>query len=412
MRFNAAMGLVGLAAFSLLYSTQTLLPQLSDDFAVSPTLASLSVSVTTGSLALLVVPVTTIGRRTSRVRLMRSGLLVAVALTLASSWAPTYPSLLVLRALTGAALAAVIAVAMSHVAAEVPPYALATAMGLYVAGNALGGVGGRLVTAAVVDVAGWRWAVAVLAVLAGLVTLAFWVLLPAATSGTGRRVGSRDVRDAPVLVGMRRLLGDPAVLAVLVLTFVLMGGFVATYNYLTYRLTTDPFGLPTAVVGLVFLAYLAGTLTSAGAGWAADRVGRPVVLLSSIVVMGAGLALTLPDRVLAVVSGLLVLTAGFFGAHSVASGWAPVVGRAAPAQASALYVLAYYAGSSVFGTLTGLAWHTGGWPAAAAAVGALVATGAAAATALVSLMRGRARRQSSARGTPAVSSGDGTGNGG
>ncbi|MCW2817819.1 MAG: ynfM, partial [Marmoricola sp.] len=57
----------------------------------------------------------------------------------------------------------------------------------------------------------------------------------------------------------------------------------------------------------------------------AVRVGRAPVLLGSTLVMGAGLALTLPDRLWLVVVGLVVLTAGFFAAHATASGWAPVV---------------------------------------------------------------------------------------
>ena len=127
-----------------------------------------------------------------------------------------------------------------------------------------------------------------------------------------------------------------AVVAVLLLPFVLMGGFVATYNYLSFRLAAAPFDLPAAVVGLVFLAYLAGTVSSAVAGRAAQRYGRARVLALGVVVMGLGLALTLPDRLPLVVAGLVVLTAGFFAAHAVASGWAPVLGAAAPARVQAV----------------------------------------------------------------------------
>jgi len=100
-------------------------------------------------------------------------------------------------------------------------------------------------------------------------------------------------------------------------------------------------------------------------------------------VMGAGLAITLPDQIVLVVVGLVVLTAGFFGAHSIASGWAPVLGGQHGTRASGLYVGSYYAGSSIFGAVVGLAWAAGGWGATAAAVGALVVVGLAAATLLV-----------------------------
>lgn len=372
-RLNLAMGLAGLAAFGMLYTTQPLLPELSEAFDVGPTTASLTLSVCTGLLALLVVPATALGRRWGRPRTMGVALLLAAVLTLLSAAAPTFAVLLVLRALTGAALAAVVGVAMGHVGVEVHASGLATAMGLYVAGNSLGGVGGRLITSAVVDVSSWRWAMAALGLAALAATAGFWRLLPAGTA-----------YDVPVPSGQRTrayrdLLTDPSVLAVLLVPFVLMGGFVATYNYLAFRLTAAPFSLPAAVVGLVFVTYLSGTMSSALAGRAADRVGRARVLVGSVVVMGAGLAITLPDHLGLLVVGLLVLTAGFFGAHSVASGWAPVVGRRHPSQASALYVCAYYVGSSIFGALVGLSWRAGAWPATAASIGALVLVGLVAA---------------------------------
>ena len=372
-RLNLAMGLAGLAAFGMLYTTQPLLPELSDAFDVGPTTASLTLSVCTGLLALLVVPATALGRRWGRPRTMGVALLVAAVLTLLSALAPTFAVLLVLRALTGAALAAVVGVAMGHVGVEVHASGLATAMGLYVAGNSLGGVGGRLITSVVVDLTSWRWAMAVLGLAALAATAGFWRLLPDATSHDAT---SYDARAEPTRPRANRdLLTDPAMLAVLLIPFVLMGGFVATYNYLAFRLTAAPFSLPVAVVGLVFVTYLSGTVSSALAGRAAGRVGRGRVLVGSVVVMGAGLALTLPDHLVLVVAGLLVLTAGFFAAHSVASGWAPVVGGRHPSQASALYVCSYYVGSSIFGALVGLSWRAGAWPATAASVGALVLVG-------------------------------------
>lgn len=380
-RLNAAMGAAGLAAFGMLYATQPLLPELGADFGVDPTRASLTISVTTGALALLVIPATAVGIRVGRARTIRIGLLVATALTLLSALAPSYDVLLALRALTGAALAAVVSVAMGHVAAEVHPSGLATAMGLYIAGNSLGGVGGRLVTSAVVDLSSWRWAVAALGVCALLATAVFWRLLPPSVALAEQQPDTDG--PTPTRGALARLLVDPSMLAVLVVPFVLMGGFVATYNFLTYRLREAPFDLPSSVLGLVFLAYLAGTVSSAVAGRAADAVGRPRVLLVSILVMAIGIAISLPDWLPTVVAGLVIFTAGFFGAHSTASGWAPVVGRSSPSQASALYVCSYYAGSSVFGALVGLSWRTGGWPATTASVGALVGVGLLAALVVV-----------------------------
>jgi len=71
---------------------------------------------------------------------------------------------------------------------------------------------------------------------------------------------------------------------------------------------------------------------------------------------------------------LLVATAGFFAGHAVASGWTgaeAIIGRA---QASSLYNLFYYAGSSLFGWLGGVFFVSWGWPGTAAMIAFLALT--------------------------------------
>ncbi|WP_299052992.1 MFS transporter [uncultured Nocardioides sp.] len=365
-RLNAAMVCAGLAAFGILYSSQPLLPALSADFGIGAETASLSVSAATGAVALAVVPATALAVRLGPVRAMRGALVVATVLTALGALAPTYGVLVGARGAAGLALAAIVAVAMSHVGTQVHPAGLGAAMGMYVAGNSIGGVTGRLVGSAVVDLAGWRWATLAVAVLAALTTALFWWALPAAVPTPARPP------DAPAAASTLRLLRDPSVLALVAVPFLVMGGFVGVYNFLTYRLQSAPFSLPAALAGLVFLAYLVGTVTSTWAGRLADTYGRAPVLLAGVVVMGLGVALTLPDVLGLVVLGVLVLTGGFFAAHATASGWTQVVGGERPDRASALYVMAYYGGSSVLGALLGLAWESAAWPGVAAGVGALV----------------------------------------
>ncbi|WP_167880558.1 MFS transporter [Nocardioides guangzhouensis] len=371
-RFNAAMVLAGLAGFGILYAAQPVLPLIGHEFGVSPARASLAVSASTGALAVAVVPAAAVAARWGRVRTMRAGLVAAVLLTALAAVAPTYAVLVVLRVLAGAALAGVVAVAMGHVGSEMHPAGLGSAMGLFVAGNSLGGVSGRLLGAAVADLASWRVAFAVLAACALAITVAFWRLLPDPVAD--HRAQDRG-RTRWVEVARR-----PGLLSLLSIPFLLMGGFVAVYNYLGFRLVADPFSLPLAVAGLVFLAYLAGTVSAAVAGRLADAFGRPPVLVGSVVVSAAGLALTLPDRLPLVVAGLVVYTAGFFGAHATASGWVPVVAGPYAGVGAAAYVCSYYAGSSVFGAALGVAWTGSGWAGVAGSVGVLTLLGLAAAT--------------------------------
>jgi MFS transporter, YNFM family, putative membrane transport protein len=82
------------------------------------------------------------------------------------------------------------------------------------------------------------------------------------------------------------------------------------------------------------------------------------------------------------------MTAGFFAAHSVASGWVGGRARVAPAQASALYLCLYYIGSSIAGSVGGVFYARAAWPGTVIFVLALLALALASAVSL----RTRARR--------------------
>ncbi|HYH32284.1 MAG TPA: MFS transporter, partial [Pseudonocardia sp.] len=254
---------------------------------------------------------------------------------------------------------------------EVAPRWLGGALGLLIAGNTIGGLSGRLVAGAVTDLAGWRVALAVIGGLSLVCTVAFRLLLPPALAPAPPRVRLRGLA-APLAAQLR----DPGLRCLFGIAFLLMGAFVTVYNYLGFRLLAPPFGLPAALVGLVFLGYLAGTWASTGAGRLGDRWGRRRVLWAAVVLAVAGAWVTLPDRLPVVLAGLLVVTVGFFAAHSLASSW---VGRRAsmlpdgsPAVASSLYLFAYYLGSSVGGAAGGIAYDVGGWPAVVLYVTALL----------------------------------------
>ena len=170
-----------------------------------------------------------------------------------------------------------------------------------------------------------------------------------------------------------RHLRDPDVRRLCLSSFVLMAAFVTVYNFLGYRLLEDPFGLSPLLVGLVFVTYLAGTTSAPVAGRLGDRFGRRLVLLAGVgLTLGAAL-LTLVEVLAAVLTGLVLFTVGFFVAHTSASGMVGNRARVGRAQASALYLLAYYAGSSIGGWLGGFSYEGGGWPAVVAYVAGLLA---------------------------------------
>lgn len=366
-RFNLAMFLAGLATFALVYAPQPVLPRLSAAYHLSPAGASLMIAATTAALAVAVIPMASLAEVVGRKPVMVAGVMTAAALGVVAGASPGYGWLLAARAMEGVALAGVAASAMAHLSEEIEPYATGRAMGLYIGGNAIGGLSGRLIMGGATDLAGWRWGMATVGLFSVICAAGFAWLLPRAEA-----FRPRPARPRALAASVAGHLRSVPLLRLYLTAFALMGGTVTVYNYLGYRLAAPPFELPSSVIGLIFLCYIAGTVSSAIAGRLCDRYGRRPIATVSALLAVAGVATTLAGSLIAVVAGLIVFTAGFFACHAVASGWVGQLATTARAQASAIYMLTYYLGSSVAGTTGGLAYARAGWPATVAFVGALM----------------------------------------
>lgn len=355
-RITLALFAAGMATFVAMYGAQAVLPALSTQFSVGPAAAALAVSATTGMLALAIIPASVLSERFGRVPVMATSAVLSALVGVAVGFAGSLWLLVLLRALQGVLLAGVPATAMAYLAEEVHPGDLGAAMGRYIAGTTIGGLCGRVFSGLVLDVASWRWALEVVAVVA----LAFSLLF-VQTAPPSRRFHAQPVGLRTTTANIIEHLRNPGLLALFGSAFLLMGGFVSVYNTLGYRTLAAPFNLSQTVVGLLFLMYLSGTVASALAGRLADRFGRGQVLLACEVIGLAGLVLSLVDHLLAVLVGILVFTAGFFAAHAVASGSVGLLATDHRAEASSTYMCLYYVGSSVLGALAGLAFSHGGW---------------------------------------------------
>lgn len=380
----------GIATFAQLYSPQSVLPQIADDLQVGPATAALTVSAATLGLATAVIPWSLVADRIGRVPAMAVGIITATVLGIVAPLSDGITVLLVLRFAEGLALGAVPAVALVYLSEEVARRHAAAAAGSYIAGTTVGGLSGRIVCGLLAEVSDWRVGVVAAAGLCALSAGLFLWLVPRAR---GFVPGRRHADPGPgVVARLLEPLRSPRLLALYAQGFLLMGAFVAVYNYLGFHLTESPFGLPPWLVTLLFLAYLAGTFSSPLGGRLASSTGRYPVLLGSIAVMCAGALLMLAPLAGPVLAGLLLFTAGFFGAHAVASGWTPAAASpTSRSQASSLYYFAYYAGSSLFGWVLGIVFGRASWGSFIVVIaGMCIAAAAAAASALRTDASGKA----------------------
>jgi YNFM family putative membrane transporter len=352
--------------FAAMYSSQAILPELASDFDVTPSQAGLTISVVVLAVALagwIWGPLSDrFGRRRSL--LLASGLLVVPSL--AAAVAPTFTTLLVLRALQGACMPGLLTVGIPYVAEVYVPGLGGRAMGYYTIALVGGGVVGRVGVGLVTSVAGWRIAFALVA------------LLPLA----GVILMRRHLPEAPVpeRSGDRRVarqLANPAVLVPAITACAFFFTFVGVFSYASFRLQEPPFGFGAAATSLVFSLWALGAI-GPSAGRLADRLGWRRVALAGIGLAATGLALTLPSTPVTLLPGLAVLTLGMFTGVTAAQLGLAEAGPSDRGVASAIYFSFYYGAGALAGFIPGLGWEQWGWPGVIAITAPALAAGAGA----------------------------------
>jgi YNFM family putative membrane transporter len=358
--------LVGAAAmFATMYSTQAILPRLGEEFGVSPAQTGLSISVVLIAIAAASWVWGLVSDRYGRKRSLTLASVLLAVPTLAVALAPSFPLLLVFRALQGLCMPGLLIVGVPYVAEVFTPALGGRAMGLYVAALVAGGVVARVGVGLMTAAVGWRLALGVL------------VLFPLA----GALVMRRALPEAPVpsrSPGAARAVLDqlrnPRVLRPALVASALFFAFVTVFSYATFRLEEPPFDYGTGAVSLVFLLWALGAV-GPPAGRLADRLGWRRVALLGVCSAAAGVLLSLPALIGTLVPALALVIGGMFVAVTSAQLGLSEAGEVDRGVASAVYFTLYYVAGAAAGFLPGLAWERWEWPGVAACAGGALALG-------------------------------------
>jgi len=356
-RLMAGLFFAGVATFAQLYSPQGLLPLIAVDLHTTADQTALLVSASTIGLALAVIPWSFVGDRLGRKPAMTISIIAACVFGIGATLSPTFEAILVFRVFEGVALGGVPALAMAYLNEEVHPLSAGRSAGTFIAGTVIGGLLGRIVAAPIGEWYHWRIGMGAVLLLAVASASCFLLLTPQA-----RKFSPTTTSPRKAIASITTNLRSAVLNVMYLLGMLLMGGFVAVYNFLGFHLVEEPFNLPVSVVSLLFLAYLMGTVTSPWAGAMATKYRPSRVLMVLTLIMIIGVLLTLVPNIWVLLGGLVIFTGVFFGAHSVASGWAGAAAEGGRAQSTSLYNLCYYTGSSVFGWLGGIFLTRYGWP--------------------------------------------------
>lgn len=345
-----------LAAFGTEYCVQPIIPVFTDTFGLDPAEASLAVSFGTGGMACAMLLIASFARRLPRKKIMAFGLITSAVLAILMALSPAFIPILILRLIQGILLAGFPALAVAYINEEFDAFILGAVIGIYVSGTSVGGLAGRVILSTFTDFFSWRVALLIFGILYTGIGIAFLLLLPEPRKKLDKAGKIAGWQEFGRLLRNRRLLG------VYFIAFCVMGSFVCTYNFISYILLAPPYELSQTAIGSIYALYFLGTAASTIMGRLSDRLSGGPVICISVLCMMAGALVSLAAPLALKLVGIGLLTYGFFGAHSVACGWAGRLDSSDKARISSLYMFFYYLGASIIGTLGGRFLALWQWP--------------------------------------------------
>lgn len=162
---------------------------------------------------------------------MVTALLLVFICTLFSIMMISWYGILIMRVLIGFSLSGVVVVGMIYFSEEIYFSFVVFLMGLYISGNLIGGMSGRLISGVFTDFFNWRIVLAVIGCFALVSALMFWKIFFEL-----RYFRSISLRFKTLFINFRLYWRDRGLSLLFVEGFLLMGSFVTLFNYIGYRL--------------------------------------------------------------------------------------------------------------------------------------------------------------------------------
>jgi predicted MFS family arabinose efflux permease len=156
-------------------------------------------------------------------------------------------------------------------------------------------------------------------------------------------------------------LSSARLLATFAVGFGMLFCNVAVFTFVNFYLAAPPFSLTPGQLGMVFVVYLVGLITTPISTALVIRMGRRITVGIAIVLAMVGLALTLLPTLPAVTAGLAAMCGGLFVVQTLSLGYIAATVRRAVSTAVGLYVTSFYIGGALGGIAPAALWQRSGW---------------------------------------------------
>lgn len=350
--------LSGFSCFAQLYYFQPLLPDLALDFSLTASHSSLAVSFSTLGMVFGLFTMMFIADRITRKKLIATGLLASSIFSVAASFSPTFLPLILLSAAKGFLLSGATSVSMAYISEEVSPANKGKIMGLYIAGNALGGMGGRVIASWIGEAFSWRVASGSIGIICAFFAILFLLFSPASVNFFPRKESFKSLITDNI-----HLILSKALIPFYLTGGLILGVFVSLYNYMGFYLVKPPFNFSPYYIHYIYLMYIFGVFGSLATAWLTHRYNHFAVLKTMLVIAAAGILLLYFTDFRIVTVGLAAFTFNFFVVHVLCNRIVSEYNVAKRSVTISIYLLVYYLGSSILGYATGIILDTWGWQA-------------------------------------------------
>jgi MFS transporter, YNFM family, putative membrane transport protein len=284
--------------------------------------------------------------------LVRGAVLALGILELMFSMAGSYLSLLLIRAIQGLMIPAILTSLMSYISYTSSRENVQHSIAVYIAATIMGGFLGRFLSGLFTDFFGWRFFFFVL----GIFLLLTFFLLDSLEENVKLRYERPDMHQVVQLLREGRFLW--LYLAIFCIFYV----FSAMMNFLPFELKKINPSFRAAGIGLLYLGYSMGILVSINTRKIIGYFGsEPNAIMAGIGIFFLGTTIFFVESYQVMFTGMFVFCTGLFMAHSLLSGFVNKLSRDNKALANGVYISFYYMGGTMGSFLPGFFFEHFGW---------------------------------------------------
>lgn len=351
-----SLGLASFFVFATMYFYQPILPLIVDMYDIGISYASLTVSLHTIGLVIGLIVIGFLSDRRGRRAFVLLSILLTTIILFLLPLLPQFSLIVALRFVQGFTLSGVLAAALAYMAEEINPRYFGFAATLYISSNSIGGMAGRFVSSYLVELYSFKVAFFSLGIFGLLTFLIVFLAMPKSRNfSESTRLFSEDIK------GFLYHLKNPQLLLMFGLGAVLQLSFTGMWTFLPFYLIEAPFNLSLQQIAYFYLTYSMGTIGAPIAGWLSRNYDLGRLRIIGVVIMTAGMIVTVGTAVSYIVVGLSVICLGFFISHSLASATVSSTATSFKGSASSLYLVSYYFGVAGGTTLLTPIWKKFAW---------------------------------------------------